>query len=209
MVSVWVSPGSRETRVYILANLSLSTQDPRLLVKSVSYISINISTFTHVYRMPAQMTRSAIQLAKISGFSPIIATSSPTNFDLLRSLGATHVIDRNTLSTLPAQLAAITSTPILHAIDAWSSPETQQAMYDAVTSGASLALLLPKVIEKEDTTKNVKVVVIASSVYDPHNREFGVRLYSHFEKLVGEGVIKVTFPFFSIFLYQTIDNVDE
>ena len=36
----------------------------------------------------------AIQFARLSGFSTIIATASPQNTTLLKSLGATHVIDR-------------------------------------------------------------------------------------------------------------------
>ncbi|HEV7737525.1 MAG TPA: hypothetical protein VGO47_09170, partial [Chlamydiales bacterium] len=37
---------------------------------------------------------SAIQLAKLSGFSPIATTASTHHTDYLKSLGATHVIDR-------------------------------------------------------------------------------------------------------------------
>ena len=38
---------------------------------------------------------SVIQLAKLSGFSPIITTSSLAHADYLKSLGATYVLDRN------------------------------------------------------------------------------------------------------------------
>ena len=41
---------------------------------------------------------TAIQMAKLQGFSPILTTSSPRHEAFLRTLGATHVIDRN-LST--------------------------------------------------------------------------------------------------------------
>ncbi|KIJ54560.1 hypothetical protein M422DRAFT_24506 [Sphaerobolus stellatus SS14] len=37
----------------------------------------------------------AIQLARLSGFSPIVTTASPYNETYLKSIGATHVIDRN------------------------------------------------------------------------------------------------------------------
>ncbi|KAF8510033.1 hypothetical protein JB92DRAFT_2728841 [Gautieria morchelliformis] len=36
----------------------------------------------------------AIQLARLSGFSPIVVTASLHNSDLAKSLGATHLIDR-------------------------------------------------------------------------------------------------------------------
>jgi NADPH:quinone reductase-like Zn-dependent oxidoreductase len=40
----------------------------------------------------------AIQLAKLSGFSPIITTSSKKHTDFLKSLGATHVVDRASIN---------------------------------------------------------------------------------------------------------------
>ena len=36
-----------------------------------------------------------IQLARIAGFSPIITTASAQHAEYLKSLGATHVFDRN------------------------------------------------------------------------------------------------------------------
>ncbi|KAG6372052.1 chaperonin 10-like protein [Boletus reticuloceps] len=42
----------------------------------------------------ASVGQQAIQLAKLSGFSPIITTASLHNEDLLLSLGATHILDR-------------------------------------------------------------------------------------------------------------------
>ncbi|EPQ57732.1 GroES-like protein, partial [Gloeophyllum trabeum ATCC 11539] len=36
-----------------------------------------------------------VQVAKLSGFEPIIATASPHNESLVRSLGATHFVDRS------------------------------------------------------------------------------------------------------------------
>ena len=53
---------------------------------------------------------AVIQLAKLSGFSPIITTASLKNTDFLKSLGATHVIDRN--ADLPSSVKAITSDSI-------------------------------------------------------------------------------------------------
>ena len=53
-----------------------------------------------------------IQFAKLSGFSPIITTASKHNETYLKSLGATHVIDRSIpLSELPQAVKAITDKP--------------------------------------------------------------------------------------------------
>ncbi|KAH7907149.1 hypothetical protein BJ138DRAFT_1104545 [Hygrophoropsis aurantiaca] len=81
-----------------------------------------------------------IQFAKASGFSPIIATSSPSNFDLLTSLGATHTIDRHlpfssSSSSIVSEISRITSKPITFVYDAISLPDTQQGGYDLLASG--------------------------------------------------------------------------
>ncbi|EMD31448.1 hypothetical protein CERSUDRAFT_127335 [Gelatoporia subvermispora B] len=61
----------------------------------------------------------AIQLAKLSRFSPIIVTASPNHTSYLRSLGATHVLDRALApNALLSQIAQITAgTPIEIAFD--------------------------------------------------------------------------------------------
>ena len=65
-------------------------------------------------------------MAKLAGFSPIIATASPRNAALLKSLGATHVLDR----ALPtdaalAELAKLTAgAPLGFAYDAISLADT-------------------------------------------------------------------------------------
>ena len=56
----------------------------------------------------------AIQLAKLSGFSPIIVTASQRNADYCKKAGATHIIDyRETpYSQLSEAVAKITTEPI-------------------------------------------------------------------------------------------------
>ncbi|TFK69667.1 GroES-like protein [Pluteus cervinus] len=95
----------------------------------------------------------AIQLAKASGFSPIITTSSLKHTDHLKSFGATHILNRhNPLSTLAGDVAKITST-LPYAYDAVALPDAQQAVYDLLSDGGKLATVLPPRIPNSIRTK--------------------------------------------------------
>ena len=87
--------------------------------------------------------RIALQLARLSGFSPIIATASLRNTDLVKSLGATHIIDRGevSLADLPAAVAKITSQCIKMVYSAVIIPEAQEAGYACLarSCGAKIA----------------------------------------------------------------------
>ncbi|KAF8886002.1 GroES-like protein [Infundibulicybe gibba] len=112
----------------------------------------------------------AIQLAKLSGFWPIITTCSPKHAEHVKSLGATHVIDRTIpLASLRSEIAKITRAPIGYAFDAISSSATQNATYDLLASGGHLAIVLDSIIQGEDNTKVVARVLGILSL--PHNRE--------------------------------------
>src|SRR5882757_10413545 len=92
----------------------------------------------------------AIQLARLSGFSPIITTASLHNAELLSSLGATHVLDRR-LSTaaLKDAVAKITSAPITLAFDAISLLDTQQSALDILTGGGTLIIVSARMVESK------------------------------------------------------------
>lgn len=65
----------------------------------------------------------AIQLARLSGFSTIVTGSSPAHHELLKSFGATAVLDRNTAT--PSDYAQAASVhPLGAVLDSVSSPET-------------------------------------------------------------------------------------
>ncbi|KJA20536.1 hypothetical protein HYPSUDRAFT_188618 [Hypholoma sublateritium FD-334 SS-4] len=88
--------------------------------------------------------QNAIQLAKISGFSPIITTASLKNTEHLQSIGATAVLDRSLSTTeLTNQIAKITTAPIKAVFDTVSSDSTQQTGVDILASGGKLAVVLP------------------------------------------------------------------
>ncbi|KAI0754147.1 GroES-like protein [Daedaleopsis nitida] len=70
----------------------------------------------------------AIQFAHLSGFSPIVATASPHNTEFLKSLGATHVLDRK----LPTEALKAEATKIVGGLFG--------CVYDAVSYTDTLAI---------------------------------------------------------------------
>jgi len=102
-----------------------------------------------------------IQLAKYSGFYPIITTSSLKHADDLKSLGATHVIDRN--ASVVTEVRKLTDKPILIVYDAISSADTQQAGTDVLATGGKLVTVLPPSVKVEG--KEIIAVFGSVSVY--------------------------------------------
>ncbi|KAI0760963.1 GroES-like protein [Trametes elegans] len=135
----------------------------------------------------------AIQLAKLSNFSPIITTASPHNESLLRSLGATHVLDRSLApAAILAELPRLTQgKPLEFVFDTISLPETQSLAYGALAPGGSLLLVLPDEIpaEKKKPGENKRVVFVLGNVHLPENREVGVQLYSRLTEWLEKGII--------------------
>ncbi|KAJ1306056.1 hypothetical protein OPQ81_010769 [Rhizoctonia solani] len=85
-----------------------------------------------------------IQLARIAGFSPIVTTASSQHHDFLKSLGATHVFDRD-VDAKTVQSAFL--TPVSLVLDSISISSTQSLAFDVLTTpspvpGAHLAIVL-------------------------------------------------------------------
>ncbi|RDX56946.1 GroES-like protein [Lentinus brumalis] len=124
----------------------------------------------------------AIQLAKLSGHSPIITTASPHNAALLKSLGATHVVDR---SLAPADVLCeiqkiAGGMPIEYVYDTISSTDTQVLAYDALAPGGTL-LLTQTAATPDDKAKDgdgKRVVFVFGSAHAPFNRALGLELCS-------------------------------
>ena len=147
---------------------------------------------------------SALQLAKLSGFSPIITTASLKHAESLKSLGATHVIDRNTSSSaLATEVASITkNAPLKYAVDSISLPDTQQAAYDLLGSGGRLATFLPVAVK---TTEEKHVIHAIGVISYPSNVELLNTLFHYnFEGLLKEGDIKVSNG--AMFSFPSIDD---
>ncbi|KAI0655761.1 GroES-like protein [Cubamyces menziesii] len=133
----------------------------------------------------------AIQMAKLSGFSPIITTASLHNEPLLRSLGASHVLDRSLAPPeTKRELAKLTEgKPIEFVYDAISLEDTEALAYDVLASGGVLVLVLPDVIpaELKKEGDNKTVVQAYGNVHPPQNRQVGVDLYARLTEWLQTG----------------------
>ncbi|RPD72375.1 GroES-like protein [Lentinus tigrinus ALCF2SS1-7] len=135
----------------------------------------------------------AIQLAKLSGHSPIITTASMRNEALLKSLGATHVIDR---SLPPADVLQevrdiADGKPVEYVYDTISEKDTQVLAYEALAPGGTLLLVQTVSIpeDKKVKTDGKRVIQVFGSMYSPSNRKLAAELCSHLEGWLRTGVV--------------------
>lgn len=137
----------------------------------------------------------AIQLAKLSGFSPIITTASARNEAYVKSLGATHVLDRVAvpLASLSSAVKEITKEPITIVYDSISEPETQNVGYDILAPGGKLILVLAPAIDEKKRTADKELVSVYGNVHAASLRELGVGLYKNLTALLAAGDIKVRY----------------
>ncbi|KAH7929908.1 GroES-like protein [Leucogyrophana mollusca] len=130
-----------------------------------------------------------IQFARLSGFSPIITTASLHNSALLKSLGATHVIDRNLpFSALSDEISRVTTAPIQLVYDAVSLADTQQAGYDILAPGGYIVLVLGSTI-KTTEGDNKKILGVFGSFHAPDNVALGEVVAPQLTKLLADGDI--------------------
>lgn len=176
-------PGNKVEKVCIVESLSLSLEDQLLsdnMVRSV----LTLKKIENLVRCP-----SVIQLAKLSGFSPIIATASLHNTQLLESLGATRVIDRNT--DVPAKVTEILNgAPVELVYDAVSQKDTQEQAWDIVAPKGSLVLVQEPTVDK-DKYKDKSIVSVVGNVHYPQVRKLGASLYDKLTSLFESGALKV------------------
>ncbi|KAI0715787.1 GroES-like protein [Cerioporus squamosus] len=131
----------------------------------------------------------AIQLAKLSGFSPIITTASLKNAELVKSYGATHVLDRNlSADTLRAEVTKLAGGLVSAVYDAISLPETQRAAYGLLAPGGKLVVVLPEAVKQ--TSEGRIVTQIHGIVHFPHNQDFSKTLWRALPALLESGDIK-------------------
>ncbi|KAJ7584414.1 GroES-like protein [Mycena floridula] len=133
----------------------------------------------------------AIQLLRINGFSPIITYASEAHEEYLKSLGATHIIDRRAtpITRFADALKKIIDAPVKVVYDAIGDPETEQAAYDSVADGGKLALIAPDNIAKKQDGKTVEIVSVKGSVHPPYMPEFGLTIYKYIGNMVEAGAI--------------------
>ncbi|KAF5309201.1 hypothetical protein D9619_012810 [Psilocybe cf. subviscida] len=109
-----------------------------------------------------------IQLAKLSGFSPIITTASLSNASYLQSLGATHVFDRGlSADDLKAQISVVTSAPIHHVFVVVAPLPVQELGLQILDKGGRVAVVLPQPDIKSEEGK--EVASVAAFLRTPKN----------------------------------------
>ncbi|KLO11437.1 GroES-like protein [Schizopora paradoxa] len=129
----------------------------------------------------------ALQLLKLSGYSTIITTASLHNTDLVKSLGATHIIDRK--ADVVSEAKKILGGPIDLVYDAVSTKETQVQALDIVASGGQVISVLGVQVDKA-VYPDKTVTAIFANVHVPNVRALGVSLYSKLTELLATGALK-------------------
>ncbi|KIX96003.1 uncharacterized protein Z520_08258 [Fonsecaea multimorphosa CBS 102226] len=143
----------------------------------------------------------AIQFAKLSGLE-VVATASPQNFRLLRSLGADHVFDYNSTSCVK-DIQALTGDSLQYCLDCVSSEESMKLCSAALSSrlpgyyssllgrvqfprkGVQTSAIMAYTIFGEEYTK-MNVTTPAS----PDDWQFGVEFWALAQDLLERGKFK-------------------
>jgi D-arabinose 1-dehydrogenase-like Zn-dependent alcohol dehydrogenase len=129
-----------------------------------------------------------IQLARLSGFSPIITTASLKHEGLLKSLGATEVLDRSLgAGAIQSSIAKLTSAPISTVYDTVSSPDTQEMALALLAPGGQMAITTVKSVE----AKNEKKVIAVLGIKLPHTIGLLQGMYERLEGWLQQGTLKV------------------
>ncbi|OTA98589.1 hypothetical protein M426DRAFT_325858 [Hypoxylon sp. CI-4A] len=113
----------------------------------------------------------AVQLAKLAG-AFVIATGSPRNHELLKSLGADAAVDYND-PTWPEQVRKLSHDGLEHAVDCFGEGDTPQAIARALspTKGGHIVAILPMDHVKLETPKVKLESTIVYTVFG-HPRKF-------------------------------------
>ncbi|KAJ7442714.1 chaperonin 10-like protein [Mycena galericulata] len=129
----------------------------------------------------------ALQILRFLGYSKIITYASGKHTDYLKSLGATHVIDRKTVSTadLPTAVKKIAGVPIKIVYDAISEEDTKEACFAILAKGGLAIAVLPGEIRNVDGKRFISIIGATTHIH----REFGVLLWKTLPKQVADGVI--------------------
>ncbi|KAG1897275.1 chaperonin 10-like protein [Suillus fuscotomentosus] len=132
----------------------------------------------------------AIQLARLSGFYPIITTASPSNEELVKGYGATHFFDRKLSGKqLLAAISEITDDPIKLVYDAISLPETQSVAWELLAENGTLVLTLPASVE-ENERKGRRVIQTFAGTDAAQNVELCSSSWAMVEKWLSDGTLK-------------------
>ncbi|TFK83844.1 GroES-like protein, partial [Polyporus arcularius HHB13444] len=138
----------------------------------------------------------AIQFAKLSGYSPIIATASTHNASLVKLYGATHVVDRKLSEERTiAEVHAIAGGPVDLVYDAVSEDSTLHLAGAAVREGGQVVVVLPgqeELFKKLFDPKHVEWVIARGFQSSERNKGALAGLWKQLPELLKEGVLKPT-----------------
>ncbi|KAI0669017.1 GroES-like protein [Trametes maxima] len=134
-----------------------------------------------------------LQLVRISGFSPIITTASPHNQEYLKSLGATHVLDRHlpedTLIAEARKIARLEYFDLVH--DAVCRPETLPVGYAITAPTGEFVMLSPGDMRVPTDENTPKTVHLANGLLNaPVNKAVSESLRANIGTLLGSGELK-------------------
>ncbi|KIJ25157.1 hypothetical protein M422DRAFT_140198, partial [Sphaerobolus stellatus SS14] len=130
----------------------------------------------------------AIQLAKLSGFSTIIATCSDRNAELVKSRGATHAIDRN--ADVVAEVKKILSEPFNLVWDTVAAEDTQHQAIKILASDGTLLLVGPPEESVKAVQGDRKLYRVFGSPYV--HRELATSIYTKLTDYFESGKLKTT-----------------
>ncbi|KAK7682494.1 hypothetical protein QCA50_014294 [Cerrena zonata] len=137
----------------------------------------------------------ALQLARFSGFTPIIGVASLRNTAYLKSLGATHVVDRTLpRETVLANIRHITTWPISVVFDSVGFSETQNLGYDILSSAGTLIVVLPPAVDPARLTPDKHVYMAHGSPYPPEYTATDMEIYKLLPILLAKGEVKPNIP---------------
>ncbi|KAJ7661430.1 chaperonin 10-like protein [Mycena polygramma] len=138
----------------------------------------------------------ALQLARLSGFFPIITTASLKNESHLKSLGATHIIDRSLPDTEVVKAVAALAPTLFVVFDTISTKDTL-ALGLAIlketkkySQGKKTLLQIIPTPMPEAASEGVDVYMGWASSAWPQNNALSRELYSQLEGLLADGTIK-------------------
>ena len=143
-------------------------------------------------RITHQITPSAIQFAKLSGFSPIVTTAAAAHAPALKDLGADVVVDRSSPKILK-DIEAAAGKPIDYVVDAVAVPETAKL---ALEVGQPTSHILTALPFAKDVDRGEHTIVEVYGILDfPHNLELGQKLFHDVApELLENGHLKVSIP---------------
>ena len=139
-------------------------------------------------------------MARLSGFSPIITTSSLVHREFLKTLGATHVLDRKLSpeATLAEIVRVTRGVPLAYAYDAISEKATQLLAYNALGDGGALVTTDPYgpsvLADHMRPGDGKRVARVRASLTAPENVEVGRELYKRLTEWLRTGVVVVSRP---------------